>query len=130
MKPYYDNGVVQLYQADAREIPLPDRSVHCVVTSPPQLFQQPTAAPSGTTSRATCDCEDEVMEGESRTLTVRPYSPIPAIVLDPFAGTATTCFAAQKLGRRAVGVDISEAYLKQAVKRLSAVPLPLIKAAK
>jgi DNA modification methylase len=35
MKPYYDNGVVQLYQADAREIPLADQSVHCCVTSPP-----------------------------------------------------------------------------------------------
>jgi DNA modification methylase len=35
MKPYYDNGVVQLYQTDAREIPLADQSVHCCVTSPP-----------------------------------------------------------------------------------------------
>ena len=32
---YFDNGVVQLYQADTVEIPLPDQSVHCVVTSPP-----------------------------------------------------------------------------------------------
>ena len=50
---------------------------------------------------------------------------IPALVLDPFSGTATTCRAAQKLGRRAVGVDISEAYLEQAVRRLSAVTLPM-----
>jgi len=50
---------------------------------------------------------------------------IPATVLDPFSGTATTCRAAQKLGRRAVGVDISEAYLEQAVRRLSAVTLPM-----
>jgi hypothetical protein len=50
---------------------------------------------------------------------------IPALVLDPFSGTATTCRAAQKLGRRAVGVDISEAYLDQAVRRLSAVTLPM-----
>ena len=50
---------------------------------------------------------------------------IPAIVLDPFSGTATTCRAAQKLGRRAVGVDISESYLEQAVRRLSAVTLPM-----
>ena len=33
--PYWSNGVATLYQADAREIPLPDGSVHCVVTSPP-----------------------------------------------------------------------------------------------
>jgi hypothetical protein len=51
---------------------------------------------------------------------------IPALVLDPFAGTGTTCAAAQRLGRRAVGVDISEAYLEQAVRRLSAVTLPML----
>jgi DNA modification methylase len=50
---------------------------------------------------------------------------IPATVLDPFSGTATTCRAAQKLGRRAVGVDISESYLEQAVRRLSTVMLPM-----
>lgn len=31
MKPYFDNGVAQLYEADARQIPLPDNSVHFVV---------------------------------------------------------------------------------------------------
>ena len=60
--------------------------------------------------RATCNCNAKV---------------IPATVLDPFAGTFTTGYAAQKLGRRAVGTDISESYLKQAVKRLSAVTLPM-----
>ena len=33
--PYWSNGVATLYQADARDIPLPDGSVHCCVTSPP-----------------------------------------------------------------------------------------------
>ena len=33
--PYWENGVTRLYQADARALPLPDESVHCVVTSPP-----------------------------------------------------------------------------------------------
>ena len=50
---------------------------------------------------------------------------IPATVLDPFSGTGTTCRAAQKLGRRAVGVDISESYLEHAVRRLSTVTLPM-----
>ena len=59
--------------------------------------------------RPTCGCNTDI---------------IPATVLDPFAGTFTTGLAAQKLGRRAVGVDISEAYLKQAIKRLSGVTLP------
>ena len=35
MKPYWTNGVATLHHADARAIPLPDGSVHCVVTSPP-----------------------------------------------------------------------------------------------
>ena len=35
MKPEFDNGIGKLYHADARKIPLDDRSVHCVVTSPP-----------------------------------------------------------------------------------------------
>ena len=33
--PYWSNGVATLHQADAREIPLPDGSVHCCITSPP-----------------------------------------------------------------------------------------------
>ena len=32
---YWANGIAHLAQADARDIPLPDESVHCVVTSPP-----------------------------------------------------------------------------------------------
>ena len=35
MRPYWDNGVATLYHVDARHIPLPDASVHSVVTSPP-----------------------------------------------------------------------------------------------
>ena len=31
----WTNGIATLYQADAREIPLPDKSVHMCVTSPP-----------------------------------------------------------------------------------------------
>ena len=37
MNPHWDNGVTRLYHTDARNIPLPDESVHCVVTSPPYL---------------------------------------------------------------------------------------------
>jgi len=35
MAAVFDNGVARLIHADARDIPLPDKSVHCVVTSPP-----------------------------------------------------------------------------------------------
>ena len=50
---------------------------------------------------------------------------VPATVLDPFVGSGTTAVAAQKLGRRSVGVDASEEYLQLAVMRLGAVFLPL-----
>lgn len=39
-------------------------------------------------------------------------------VLDCFIGTGTTAIAARKLGRRCIGIDASEDYLKQAVTRL------------
>ena len=51
---------------------------------------------------------------------------IPATVLDPFAGTGTTLLAAQRLGRSGVGVDLSEDYLNQAIKRLSNQTLPMV----
>ena len=42
------------------------------------------------------------------------------IVLDPFAGTGTTCVAAKRMGRRYVGIDINESYLQIAAARLRA----------
>ena len=41
------------------------------------------------------------------------------IVLDPFAGTFTTCVVAQALGRRSVGIEIEEEYIKIGLRRLS-----------
>ncbi len=40
------------------------------------------------------------------------------IVLDPFCGCATTCLAAEKLGRRWIGVDLSEQASNLVVSRL------------
>jgi len=45
--------------------------------------------------------------------------PKDGIVLDPFAGTGTTCLVAMKLGRRSVGIDLAEAYLELARRRCS-----------
>jgi hypothetical protein len=43
----------------------------------------------------------------------------PGTVLDPFAGTGTTLLAAAKLGRKAIGIELSEEYCRQAVTRLT-----------
>ena len=42
----------------------------------------------------------------------------PGVTLDPFVGTGTTAVAARKLGRRCIGIDVSEHYIAQAIKRL------------
>ena len=48
------------------------------------------------------------------------------VILDPFIGSGTTAIAAQRLGRRCIGIDASETYLKDiAVKRITSVSLPM-----
>ncbi len=43
------------------------------------------------------------------------------VVLDPFVGSGTTPAVAKRLGRRYVGIDISETYVQHTRKRLEAV---------
>jgi len=42
------------------------------------------------------------------------------LVMDPFAGSGTTCVVAQRLGRHYVGTDVSKLYVAEARKRLEA----------
>ena len=46
-----------------------------------------------------------------------------AVVLDPFAGCATTCIAAERLNRRWVGIDIWEKAPEVVVERMNKVGL-------
>ena len=48
--------------------------------------------------------------------------PVPAVVLDPFFGAGTTGLVAKKLGRRFIGIELNEAYIGMAQKRIAAVP--------
>ncbi len=44
-------------------------------------------------------------------------APVPCVVLDPFAGAGTTVLVVDRLGRDAVGLEISVEYVKMARKR-------------
>lgn len=41
------------------------------------------------------------------------------LVLDPFAGTFTACFVAKELGRRSIGIEAEEQYVKTGLRRLN-----------
>lgn len=51
--------------------------------------------------------------------------PPDGVVLDPFSGSGTTAAVAQRLGRKAIGVDASKEYLDLSIKRLEKISIPL-----
>jgi site-specific DNA-methyltransferase (adenine-specific) len=53
--------------------------------------------------------------------------PPDGIVLDPFCGIGTTCVAAKKLGRRYIGIELSEKYCRIARNRVKNTERPLFK---
>jgi DNA modification methylase len=68
---------------------------------------------------------------ETRTLGWRPTcahggEPIPATILDPFSGAASTGVACMELGRTYVGIELSPEYVAMSEKRLRATQPGLV----
>lgn len=58
---------------------------------------------------------------------VAPYSTVPQLVLDPFAGACTTLLVANQLGRRAIGFELNPSYARMGEERIRA-DAPLVEA--
>jgi hypothetical protein len=54
-----------------------------------------------------------------------PYTPTPAVVLDPFGGSGTVGMVANRLSRRAILIDLNPEYLEQQMRRNAQTPLGL-----
>jgi DNA modification methylase len=79
------------------------------------------AASTATTGwEPSCACQLLAPSGLPAGLT-----PVPATVLDPFAGSGTTAMVAQSLSRRAILIDLNADYLGQVMERNSQPPLGL-----
>jgi len=50
-------------------------------------------------------------------------TPPGSVILDPFCGSGTTCVAAKMLGRKYIGIEVSEEYCQIACERLAAVEM-------
>lgn len=62
-----------------------------------------------------------IMPTEVTAFAIRAGSPPGGVVLDPFAGSGTTCLVAEQLGRQWIGMDISPEFCDLASKRLARV---------
>lgn len=59
---------------------------------------------------------------ESLAPLVKTFCPARGIVLDPFAGSGSTCVAAQQTGCRFLGIELDEQYHAAATARLNRIP--------
>jgi len=99
-----------------------------VETKPMVISRSSRAADSGIRIMSSGTMESAA---ETRTVGWRPTcrhpdaSTVPPVVLDVFCGSGSTLIAAQRLGRRSIGVDLKGEFLALARRRLEEVPLPL-----
>ena len=49
------------------------------------------------------------------------------MVLDPFAGSGTTLFVAERMGRNAIGIEIIEEYYKMVKDQLEELYQPMLR---
>jgi hypothetical protein len=93
-------------------------------TFPPKLIEP--AIKAGTSERGVCpECGAPSTSTGWRASCRHDARPVPATVLDPFAGSGTTGMVAQSLSRRAVLIDLNGEYLTQAMARNRDIPLGL-----
>lgn len=87
------------------------------------LNVQPTTT-AGWQPTCRITCGNWHLNGEWHRTSPQP-DPIPATILDPFAGSGTVGLVANRLSRRAILIDLNPAYLEQQMKRNAQTPLGL-----
>jgi hypothetical protein len=72
-----------------------------------------------------CDCANidavQAWDVPEAAAQAPPHDPVPCVVLDPFVGSGTTAIVAVRLGRRAVGIDLSPEYTAMVERQLAVV---------
>jgi DNA modification methylase len=66
--------------------------------------------------RPSCSCSSYATEADA--VVMLNFHPVPATVLDPFAGAGTTGLVADRLGRNAILIELNPAYADMARKRI------------
>lgn len=137
-------GLVNIGPAETRNArsvwtitPSPYKGAH-FATMPPRLVEPCIRA--GTSEKGCCshcgspwerrtenqDLPGENSEGRHRKVTVGwdptcdcpPNEPVPCVVMDPFSGSATVGFVANREGRDYVGLDLNQEYVALAEARI------------